>query len=175
MEPNMKNIICISLLAVLLPSLSYAEDQHKHQEPVKTQAASTGVQALSADLRSLLSQEMQAIQYGMMSIIPAYASGNWSEIETTAGKIKSSYILTQHLSKAQVEELHSLLPAEFIEKDENFHYLAGMLEHAAKHKKPELVNFYFSEMNRSCVSCHSAFATHKFPALSVKPKNEHAH
>ncbi|KAF3977135.1 MAG: hypothetical protein HFP77_09055 [Methylococcales symbiont of Iophon sp. n. MRB-2018] len=31
-------------------------------------------------------------------------------------------------------------------------YLAGMLAYAAKNKKPELVNFYFSEMNESCIS-----------------------
>jgi len=111
----------------------------------------------------------------MMSIIPAYISGNWGEIETTAGKIKNSYILKQKLTEDQKKELHSVLPPEFIEKDQKFHYLAGMLEHAAKNKKPELINFYFSEMNESCVSCHTAFATHKFPALSTKKEGEHKH
>jgi len=63
----------------------------------------------------------------MMSIIPAYISGNWSEIETTAGQIKSSYILKQSLTESQEKELHSALPHAFIEKDQRFHYLAGML------------------------------------------------
>ena len=118
---------------------------------------------------------MQALQSGMMSIIPAYISGNWGEIETTAAKIKSSYILKQSLTESQANELRTVLPNEFIEKDQRFHYLAGMLEHAAKNKKPELINFYFSEMNESCVSCHAVFATHKFPALTPKEKGEHAH
>ena len=111
----------------------------------------------------------------MMSIIPAYVSGNWGKIETTAGKIKNSYILKQNLTEDQVKELHSVLPHEFIKKDQRFHYLAGMLEHAAKSKKPELINFYFSEMNESCVSCHSEFATHKFPALIPKIESKHSH
>ena len=44
-----------------------------------------------------------------------------------------------------------------------------------KIKKPELINFYFSEMNESCVSCHAVFATHKFPALIPTKNGEHKH
>ncbi|MBL1276470.1 MAG: hypothetical protein COB30_010305 [Ectothiorhodospiraceae bacterium] len=74
-----------------------------------------------------------------------------------------------------MKELHAVLPHEFIEKDKRFHYLAGMLEHAAKNRKFELINFYFSEMNESCVGCHMVFATHKFPALTQKPASKHTH
>ena len=52
---------------------------------------------------------------------------------------------------------------------------SGMLEHAAQSKKPEVINFYFSEMNESCASCHAVFATHKFPALKPAEKDGHAH
>jgi hypothetical protein len=165
----MKIFISIALLAILLPAMSYAEDVHKHKEHVKA----SGVEALSPDLRNLLSEEMKALQDGMMSIIPAYVSGNWGEIETTAEKIKSSYILKQSLTESEVKELHSVLPSEFIEKDQRFHYLAGMLEHAAKNKKPELINFYFSKMTESCVGCHTVFATHNFPALTPTKNDEH--
>lgn len=167
----MKILISLALLAVLLPTMSYAEDVHKHEEHTNA----SGVEALSPDLRNLLSKEMRALQDGMMSIIPAYSSGNWSAIETTAEKMKSSYILKQSLTESQVEELHSVLSPEFIEKDQRFHYLAGMLEHAAKSKKAELINFYFSEMNESCANCHAMFATHKFPALKSTEIDEHAH
>jgi hypothetical protein len=171
----MNNLIYISIFAILLPTMSYGEDKHKYEEHTEEYQMSSGVEALSHDLRDLLSQEMKALQDGMMSIIPAYISGNWGEIETTAGKIKSSYILKQNLREEQLKELHSVLPPEFIEKDQNFHYLAGMLEHAAKSKKPELINFYFSEMNESCVGCHAEFATHKFPALAPTKKGGHTH
>ena len=165
-------IIRISLLALLLPLLSHGEQKYSHEE----NEHAMGAEALSPGLRDLLSKEMQALQSGMMSIIPAFISGNWREIETTAGKMKSSYILKQNLTEKQASELHSVLPPVFMEKDQRFHYLAGMLEHAAKNEKPELINFYFSEMNESCVNCHTMFATHKFPALSSKvQKGEHEH
>ena len=162
----MKCFTRITLLAILLPTMSFAADEIKHQEHENT----SGVEMLSDDLRSLLSEEMLALQNGMMSIIPAYISGNWGEIEATAEQMKNSYILKKSLTESQKHELHSVLPHEFIKKDQRFHYLAGMLAHAAKSKKPELINFYFSEMNESCVSCHAEFATHKFPAL-IPPEN----
>jgi hypothetical protein len=171
MGKYMKFLIHIVLLVILLPTISYGEEKLKHKESDNV----SGVEALSHDLRNLLSQEMQALQSGMMSIIPAYTSGDWSEIETIAGKIKNSYILKQSLTENQVKELHSVLPHEFLEKDQRFHYLAGMLEHAAKNKKPELINFYFSKMNESCVNCHTVFATHKFTELTAKKKDKHTH
>lgn len=180
----MKYFVRIALLTLLLPTMSYAQDQHEHQahQPQKEhqgqegQKEAKGVEALSQDLRNLLIQEMQALQIGMMSIIPAYVSGNWDEIASTAKKMNNSYILKQNLTESQMHELHSVLPESFIEKDQRFHYLAGMLEHAAKNKKPELINFYFSEMNESCVGCHTQFATHKFPALlPEEKKQEHGH
>jgi len=166
----MKVILYLTLLTFLVPSMGYAADKHA----LEKNESNTGVEALSPDLLDLLSREMQAIETGMMSIIPAYASGNWKEIETTAKEIKSSYILKQSLTESQAKELHSLLPPAFIEKDQRFHYLAGMLEHAAKNNKAELINYYFSEMNESCVSCHSKFATHRFPSLAAsKNKSKH--
>ena len=168
----MKIIIHVALLSLFIPALSYAENEHLHKESTHV----SGVEALSPGLRDLLNKEMQALQSGMMSIIPAYISGNWSEIADTAGKIQRSYILKQNLTDNQAEELHSLLPDAFIEKDLRFHYLAGMLEHVAKNENAELINFYFSKMNESCVECHSRYASHKFPALSPKPKTgEHTH
>ena len=168
----MKTIMYMALLAILIPTMSYGEEKHHHPG----NKTAVGVEALSPELRDLLSEEMQAIESGMISIIPAFASGNWGEIETTAGKIKNSYILKQSLTESQIKELHSVLPHGFIEMDQRFHYLAGMLEHGAKNRKAELINFYFSEMNESCVSCHTRFATHRFPALSVKEtKDEHSH
>ena len=66
----MKIIICIALLAVLISTMSYGEDKHNREG----NEIALGVEALSRDLRDLLSQEMQALEKGMMSIIPAYNS-----------------------------------------------------------------------------------------------------
>ncbi len=136
----------------------------------------SGIESLSTELRELLTKEMVALQDGMMSVIPAYVAGNWSEIESIAHKMKNSYILKQKLTDEQIKELHTSLPESFIKLDQQFHYLAGMLNHAAKNKKAELVGFYFSKLSESCVSCHAQFAVHKFPAFAPKEatdKHEH--
>lgn len=164
----MRIIFSIAILAFLIPTMGYGEDHH-HQDSFE---ATVGVEALSPELRELLSKEMIAIQNGMISIIPAYSSGNWGKIAMTAGKIERSYILKQSLTESQVHELHSLLPPSFLDMDQKFHYMAGMLEHVAKENKSELINFYFSEMTEACVGCHSVFATQKFPALLPKEKSK---
>ena len=146
---------------IFLPLLSFAAGDRHQDVP----ARAVGVQALSADLRILLTQEMQALQQAMTSIVQAYIAGNWQDIANTAKQMKDSYILEQSLTEHQAKELQSTLSSAFIAKDQHFHYLAGMLEHAAKNKKPEMINFYFAEMNESCLACHSEFATHRFPAL----------
>lgn len=158
----MKFLIQFIFIATLTGSVAHAEE--------------TGVTSLSAELRSLLAKEMQAIEKGMQAMIPAYASGNWHEIAQIAGQIENSFILKQQLTQHQRHELHEKLPAAFIKQDQQFHYLAGMLAHAAKMEKQELVGFYFSELNNSCVSCHSQFASHKFPAFDTdKRHDEHSH
>jgi len=35
---------------------------------------------LDVDIHLLLTQEMQAIQQGMMSLVPAIASGDWNKV-----------------------------------------------------------------------------------------------
>ncbi len=148
------------IFASLLSLTSLADSKQ-----VETETTTAAVEKLPVDLRQLLSQEMKALETGMQTIISAYYAGNWPKIEAVAGKMKNSYILKQRLSQQQKHILHARLPHSFIQQDRHFHYLAGMLEHAAQVRKPELVNFYFSEMNRQCFSCHADFATHKFPAL----------
>jgi hypothetical protein len=83
----MKYFTCITLLTILLPAISFGGDELKHEEHAEHENTS-GVGMLSHDLRNLLSKEMQTLQSGMMSIIPAYISGNWGDIETTAEKMK---------------------------------------------------------------------------------------
>ncbi len=164
------NIIFFSL--VLLSSLSYGEGINSHE----TKKDVSGIESLSPELRELLTKEMVALQNGMMSVIPAYVAGDWSEIESIAHKMKNSYILKQRLTDEQIKELHTSLPESFIKIDEQFHYLSGMLNHAAKNKKVELVGFYFSKLSESCVNCHAQFAAHKFPAFATKEttdKHEH--
>ena len=167
----MKHFTIFLFMVLVVPLNSYGESSERHAVHIKT----AGVESLSIDLRDLLSEEMRALEQGMKSIIPAYISGNWGEISAIAGKMKNSYILKQSLTQSQMEELHTSLPHDFVVRDKHFHYLAGMLEHVAQKRKPELVNFYFSEMNEACLACHKTYAGHKFPAFSEEKVIEHSH
>lgn len=158
----MKKLSQLFFLAILISSLCHGEGHERHS----IDKNHSGIVNLSPDLRKLLSQEMRQLQKGMTEILPLYVSGRWAEIEAIASKMEGSYVLKQNLSEEQTYELHSKLPGAFIELDQQFHYLSGMLEHAAKMKKAELVGFYFSKMGEICVSCHTRYATHKFPALA---------
>ena len=168
MKSSTSVVNILLFLILLIPSFSYAEE-HLNHEP-QTQ----GIESLSPGLRELLKKEMLALEKGMLAIFPAYVSGDFNKIETIASDMKNSFILKQNITDEQKHELHSKLSQSFIELDQKFHYLSGMLEHVAERKKPELIGFYFSELSDACMSCHSQHATHKFPAfISKKEKHEH--
>jgi len=155
--------ILIAVIALAGAPLAHADDH-----------AEKGVESLSPELRSLLSKEMLAIQNGMMSLIVAYASGNFEEIASVAEQIKNSYILKQDMSRQQKHELHQKLPNSFIHLDQRFHKYAGLLEKAARNNNDELIGFYFSKLVDSCSGCHSQHAKHKFPAFEGQDE-ESAH
>ena len=162
----MKNLSQLFFLALLIPSLCHGQGHERHS----VDNSHAGIADLSPQLRNLFSQEMRELQKGMTEILPLYVSGGWAEIAVIAGKMEDSYVLKQNLSTEQMDELHAKLPGAFIELDQQFHYLAGMLEHAAEMEKVELVGFYFSRMSEACVSCHIQYATQRFPALAPKPQ-----
>ncbi len=169
MHSLFKIVFCFTTL--FYPLASSAEDLHHN----KQKQQQSGVTTLSTELRALLSKEMVALQKGMQAIVPAYVAGNWAEIEAIALKMENSYILKQSLNEHQIHELHSSLSAEFLKLDQDFHYYAGMLNHVAAKKKVELVGFYITKLNETCLNCHSQFATHKFPLLAPQKTNEEHH
>jgi len=67
------------------------------------------------------------------------------------------------------------LPKHFLNLDEKFHYYSGMLAHVFAKKKPVLISFYFSKMSETCVSCHSLYATKKFPSFKSRAKESKLH
>jgi len=145
-------------------------EQHKHGHEEKS-----SVESLSKEVRGLLAQEMQFIDKAMKDMFSAYISGDWETIATLSRKVEESFILKQKLTKHQKHELHEKLPQEFLKLDQQFHYYAGMLSHVAKNEKAELVGFYYSKMQESCLGCHSQFATERFEKLNDKNRNEVEH
>ncbi|OQK15330.1 hypothetical protein AU255_17820 [Methyloprofundus sedimenti] len=161
--------LTIILLSVFITACSSLHQTHKKIEP---SARITHLQ-LDAEIHQLLQLEMQSIQTGMMSLVPAIASGDWDKIAETGKNIEESYLLKQQLTTAQRHVLHKSFPAEFIKQDLTFHRSAGMLAHAAEMKNAEIVNFYFYKLNTACVECHTEFAAKKFPMLVPEQNKSH--
>jgi cytochrome c556 len=160
---------CVLGALLFASSIQAQSDHHAHHEQPKKQGVSL---ELSEPVRNLLRQEMQQVRVAMQSLVSALATADWKNIEKLGKGIEKSFILKQKISKEQMHELHSALPAEFKRLDKKFHYYAGMLAHVAKEKDAELTQFYFSKMTESCMSCHSQFATKRFPGYLDKNKHE---
>ena len=167
----MKRIVELAFLVLLLPALCQGEENMQHQVGERHSV----IASLSPELQQLFSREMIELQKGMMAMVPLYVAGKLDDIEKIAAQMESSYVLKQNLTESQMHELHAKLPDAFIEQDQQFHYLAGMLAHVANVGKTELVGFYIAKMSESCLACHSAYATDKFPALAGKGQGEHNH
>ena len=178
-----QTILAIFLILFCLPHVLLAASHENHEQKAKPDAehahhmksqSSQGGQ-LSPELLVLLNQEMGLIQEGMMDMLPAIAAGEWDKVSAIGLKIKESFILKQKLTEAQKEELHRVLPQQFIEMDMDFHKSAGMIAHAAEMKNADVVNFYFYKMHAACVSCHGKYATERFPGLAKGSDEEHGH
>lgn len=158
----MKILVIVLSLFFITPSSHAGEDNNS-------------VSSLPPELQQLFSKEMVKLKQGMNEIMDAYVAGKWDEIVPIAKKMENSYVLRQGLSQDQMHELHSKLPKEFLKLDEKFHYYSGMLAHVSEKKKAELIGFYFSKMSEACVSCHSLYATKKFPLFKSKVENDKHH
>ncbi len=121
-----------------------------------------GVDALSNGVRSLLSQEMLALEKGMHSIFSSTISGDYDAIVTKATQIQNSFILKQNLTKEQRAELKAKVPKEFIVLDRGFHEKAGELAAAAEFGDAKAVSEIYSQMTQTCVKCHSTYAQSRF-------------
>lgn len=165
---NRVSIIAVSMLLIFPLATLAGNEEHAAESPTGNKIL------LSADLRNLLGEEMVAIENGMKNLVPAMSSGEWEEVVSIAQNISNSFIMKQKLTTVQKDELHRVLPSQFIEMDQDFHNSAGMLAHAAGIKNADVVNFYFFKLNSACVACHSKYATQRFPGL-VKDNEGDSH
>jgi len=131
-----------------------------------TASRATGVTALSPESRQLFRMEMAGLQGAMLELVPAVVAGEWELVATIGERVRDGFVLAQELSAEQREELHRVLPAEFLERDRAFHDLAGGLVSAARARRRDVVTFYVYKLTESCVECHSRHARERFPAFS---------
>ncbi len=160
-------------LSISLGNLALAESEADHGGHDSQQIQS--VTTLSPAIRELLTLEMQSIQKSMTDMLPLIASGDWHGVSRYAEKIANGHIMKQRLTPTQVQELISTLPQGFKRLDNHFHSAASMLSHAAKEGHIELVTFYYYRLTEGCISCHSQYATHRFPGLIKEPAAGHSH
>ena len=118
---------------------------------------------------------MVALQGAMLELVPAIVSGDTEAIARLAERMRAGYVLAQKRTDAEREGLERALPAAFLERDGEFHELAGGLADAAREHQAALVPFYFYKLTESCVGCHARYAGHRFPGYAQPPQATPAH
>lgn len=146
----------LALLATMLvPTVAFGA------EPASQPATAN----LSAETRTVLIEEMQAISQAMGRIHTAVVTGDHSTVAEEARKIHDSFVLQQELSDAQRKEIGTKLPSDFVAADRAFHVLAERLSQAGENRNPTLERLWFQEMTRACQACHTDYAGARFPGL----------
>lgn len=130
---------------------------------------------LTPKLQKLFAEEMIAVQAASQQILAGLAAGDSASVAKHAQAIHDSFILDKKLTAQDRQHLETALPPAFLELDGAFHQLAAKLAEAARHKDRELQTYYFGRMVESCQTCHSQYATDKFPAYGGKAPAAHAH
>ncbi len=157
------------IISILIVAVSVAQAQAQ----VAPKEAVAPVLPLSAKHRAALIAEMLGVKAGVAELSGSIAMGEWKAAAQQAERIRDSYIMKQKLSNEEIEELEHALPADFIEKDSEFHRHADGLAHAARAHDYELEVFYYSKMMEGCGACHARYATDVFkgfkPTRSTNP------
>ncbi len=130
---------------------------------------------LTSRLKQMLSDEMLSVRQAAQQILNGLIVGDHSLVATQAQQIHDSFILARALTEQDKKDLTKAAPPEFLALDGQFHVTAKKLSEAALHKDYELQRFYYSRLVDSCQTCHSQYATDKFPAFSGAQPEGHSH
>ncbi len=165
LSPNRASLVFAGLIWMMLGG------------PGNTWALESGPVAprLTPKLQKLFAEEMIAVQAASQQILAGLAAGDHASVAKHAQAINDSFILDKKLTAQDRKDLEAALPPAFLELDGAFHQLAAKLAEAARHKDRELQTYYFGRMVESCQTCHSQYATDKFPAYGGKAPAAHMH
>ena len=130
---------------------------------------------LTPRLKDLLANEMQQVAQATADLALAIANGDHHTAMDLGVAVRDSFILKQSLTDQDKKDLMSAVPPAFVALDRQFHAAAGKLAHAAEAGDSQLQGFYFSEMLRSCVTCHAEFASDRFPGLGHEGEGTDCH
>jgi len=126
-------------------------------------------------LQKLFAQEMAAVLRASQQIVAALAAGDHAAVAKNAQEIHDSFILDKNLTAQDRRDLDAAASPAFLELDGAFHQMAAKLAEAARHQDLDLQTHYFSRMLETCQTCHSRYATDKFPGFGGKAPATHAH
>ncbi|MDT3707784.1 MAG: hypothetical protein ROZ09_13255 [Thiobacillus sp.] len=144
-------------------------------KPVEAKEADPIGPKLTPRLKQMLSEEMLSVKQASKQILDGLIVGDHSLVATQAQQIHDSFILARALTEQDKKDLTKAAPPEFLALDGQFHVTAKKLSEAALHKDYELQRFYYSRLVDSCQTCHTQFATDKFPAFSGAQPEGHSH
>jgi len=120
---------------------------------------------LPENVRDLLRQEMAAVLGASKKILEALVQGQDEIVASNASAIHDSFIMKQAMTDADRKALMRVVSDAFVEKDRNFHALAGSLAQAAADGDRDQQFMLFQQMTEACMECHAAHATDRFPQL----------
>ncbi|MGA7748569.1 MAG: hypothetical protein WCA63_00315 [Gallionella sp.] len=163
------------VLGLVVAGLLAAASVALAQEHAVLKAEGAAVLPLSLKHRAALIAEMVGVKAGVAELSGLIAMGEWKAAAQQAERIRDSYIMKQKLTGEELEELERALPADFVEKDSQFHRHADGLAHAALKHDYELEVFYFSKVMEGCGACHARYATHVFEGFKPADHAEAAH
>ncbi len=130
---------------------------------------------LTPKLKKLLTEEMRAVNQASQRIVAALAAGDHAAVAKAAQQIHDSFILEKKLTDQDKHDLEAAVPPAFLELDGAFHLMAAKLAESAHHQDGDLETFYFGRMLEMCQTCHSRFASDRFPGFGGKTPATHAH
>ncbi len=130
---------------------------------------------LTPKLKKLLAEEMRAVNQASQQIVAAMATGDHTTVAKAAQQIHDSFILEKKLTDKDKHDLEAAVPPAFLELDGAFHLMAARLAESARYKDGDLQTHYFGRMIEMCQTCHSKYASDRFPGFGGKPPATHAH
>ncbi|HLR18127.1 MAG TPA: cytochrome c [Alcanivoracaceae bacterium] len=155
----MKTTISMALLGAVL-SLGLTTNASAEQE----ERINIGEQ-LPDNVRGLLIQEMLGIQAASQKIQAAIVQGDHDVVATEAQAIHDSFIMEQEMTEEDERALLAVAPEDFLEQDEALHTLSASLAEAGRNKDTDAQLKHLHELLEGCVSCHSDYASARFPGL----------
>ncbi len=130
---------------------------------------------LTPKLKKLLAEEMRAVNHASQQIVAALAAGDHAAVAKAAQQIHDSFILEKKLTDKDKHDLETAVPPAFLDLDGAFHLMAARLAESARYKDGDLETHYFGRMLEMCQTCHSRFASDRFPGFGGKSPATHAH